>query len=88
MSAAIKGTIVAKSIKKRHCEYKVESDDGDTLDVGAVQPYKVGDRVRVFWSEMSDQYDKPQMRHLCNKCDRQIIKGSEAIHEFCELSHV
>lgn len=66
-------------------KYEIEDDLHNKEIVSSVQKYKVGEVVKVIWSKLSDQYNTPYLKKVCQKCLKQIKDPIE--HEFCELKY-
>lgn len=66
-------------------KYEVEDELKNKEIVSSIQEYEVGEVVKVIWSQLSDQYNTPYLKKLCQKCYKQILDPVQ--HEFCNLKY-
>lgn len=66
-------------------KYEIEDELKNKEIVSSVQKYEVGEVVKVIWSKLSDQYNTPYLKKVCQKCLKQIKDPVE--HEFCNLKY-
>lgn len=79
--------IISTEKKLANTLYKYEIIDElkNKQIVSSVQKYELDEVVRVIWSKLSDQYNTPYLKKLCQKCYKPLKEPIE--HEFCELKY-
>jgi len=82
--------VLATELKETGTLYTYLIDDSDSEKEYKIKDFRVfelGEKIHTIWTKLSDTFQTAYIVRICPKCGKQVPKGNEVHHEFCNVSH-